>query len=116
MEVGLGGIGQLVVHEGYYVGEKALYEIMAKNGYRYRMRPTPEERKKGIDVPPITQIGPIKLKLAECFGGSCRKPGLVRPEGYRGIAGQAAWNTDLPTRGKLEYLDIGAGPVPKGLK
>ncbi|CAK0816909.1 unnamed protein product [Prorocentrum cordatum] len=96
IEIGPKGIGQLVIHEGYYVGEKAMFEILAKNGFRYRMRATTEEMKKGVDVPPISQLGPLKLRLFESLGGSCRKPGLVRPEGYRGCAGLAAWDTDLP--------------------
>merc|ERR1711920_625411 len=83
---------------GYFIGEQAMFDIMAANGYRYRMRATPEEMKKGIDVPPITQLGPIKVRLYETFGGSCRKPGLVRPAGYRGCAGTAAWDTDLPIK------------------
>eukprot|EP00401_Gymnodinium_catenatum_P068413 CAMPEP_0117515826 /NCGR_PEP_ID=MMETSP0784-20121206/30780_1 /TAXON_ID=39447 /ORGANISM="" /LENGTH=172 /DNA_ID=CAMNT_0005311655 /DNA_START=1 /DNA_END=519 /DNA_ORIENTATION=+ len=99
IEFGPKGIGQLVIHEGYFIGEKAMYEIMSKAGRRYRMRATGEEMEKGIDVPPITQIGPIKLRLYESFGGSGRMPGLTRPEGYRGIAGVAGWDTDLPIKG-----------------
>jgi len=99
IEIGPKGIGQLVVHEGYYIGEKAMFQILAQNGFRYRMRATREEMKKGIDCPPISQLGPLKLRLYESFGGSCRKPGLVRPEGYRGHAGTAAWDTDLPING-----------------
>uniref|UniRef100_A0A7S0A891 Uncharacterized protein n=2 Tax=Pyrodinium bahamense TaxID=73915 RepID=A0A7S0A891_9DINO len=99
MEVGPGGIGQLVIHEGYFIGEKAMFEIMSRNGRRYRMRATKEELERGVDVPPITQIGPIKLRLFEAFGGSGRMPGLTRPEGYRGSAGVAGWDTDLPVKG-----------------
>ena len=99
IEIGPKGIGQLVVHEGYYIGEKAMFQILAQNGFRYRMRATREEMKKGIDCPPISQLGPLKLRLYESLGGSCRKPGLVRPEGYRGHAGSAAWDTDLPIKG-----------------
>ena len=99
MEVGPKGIGQLVIHEGYFVGEQAMYEIMNKNGYRYRMRASKAEYEKGVDVPPITEIGPLKLRLYESFGGSGRKAGLTRPEGYRGCAGVAAWDTDLPKKG-----------------
>eukprot|EP00933_Yihiella_yeosuensis_P061946 TRINITY_DN6482_c0_g1_i1.p1 TRINITY_DN6482_c0_g1~~TRINITY_DN6482_c0_g1_i1.p1 ORF type:complete len:157 (+),score=40.07 TRINITY_DN6482_c0_g1_i1:118-588(+) len=99
IEVGAGGIGQLVTAEGYFIGEQAMYDIMSKNGRRYRMRATSEETKNGLDAPPITQIGPLKLRLYETFGGSSRKPGLVRPEGYRGIAGSAAFFTDVPKKG-----------------
>merc|ERR1719198_2408609 len=86
MEVGTGGIGQLVTHEGYFIGEQAMFEVLSKGGYRYRMRATKEEMAAGVEVPPITQIGPLK-------------PGLKRPEGYRGVAGVAAWDTDLPIKG-----------------
>eukprot|EP00416_Gambierdiscus_australes_P018431 CAMPEP_0171057062 /NCGR_PEP_ID=MMETSP0766_2-20121228/1549_1 /TAXON_ID=439317 /ORGANISM="Gambierdiscus australes, Strain CAWD 149" /LENGTH=141 /DNA_ID=CAMNT_0011512111 /DNA_START=52 /DNA_END=473 /DNA_ORIENTATION=+ len=95
MEVGLKGIGQLVIHEGYFIGEKDMFEIMSKNGYRYRMRATREEMEKGVDVPPITAIGPVKLRLYEMLGGSGRMPGLTRPEGYRGVAGVAGWDADV---------------------
>mmetsp|Transcript_11289 Transcript_11289/g.12578 ORF Transcript_11289/g.12578 Transcript_11289/m.12578 type:complete len:163 (-) Transcript_11289:235-723(-) len=99
MEVGSKGIGQLVIHEGYFLGEKALVEIMSKNGYRYRMRATDEETAAGIEVPPITQVGPVKFRLYEMFGGSCLKPGQTRPEGYRGCAGAAGWDTDVIVKG-----------------
>merc|ERR1719270_2282154 len=100
MEVGTRGIGQLVIHEGYFIGEKAMFDILSKNGRRYRMRATREEMEKGIDVPPITQIGPLKLRLYEAFGGSCRVPGLKKPEGFRGCAGAAGWDADLPVKGQ----------------
>jgi len=99
MEFGLGGIGQLVVHEGYYIGEKAMFEILNKQGRRYRMRPTKDELEKGVDVDQITQIGPIKMRLNEAFGGSSTVPGLVRPDGYSGAAGVAAWDRELPIKG-----------------
>mmetsp|Transcript_4975 Transcript_4975/g.12440 ORF Transcript_4975/g.12440 Transcript_4975/m.12440 type:complete len:164 (+) Transcript_4975:108-599(+) len=99
IEFGPQGIGQLVIHEGYFIGEKDMYEILSKQGRRYRLRATREEMAKGVDVPPITQIGPLKLRLYESFGGSGRMPGLTRPEGYRGIAGVAGWDTDLPIKG-----------------
>merc|ERR1719412_509552 len=108
MEIGPKGIGQLVIHEGYFITEKAMFEILSKNGRRYRMRATKEEMEKGIDVPPITQIGPLKLRLYEAFGGSSRVPGLKKPEGYRGSAGVAGWDADLPNKGGWEL--IGGNP------
>lgn len=98
MEFGPQGIGQLVTAEGFFIGEKAMFEIMNKNGYRYRMRATKEEEKKGLGEG-ITQIGPLKLRLAEAFGGTGAKPGLKRPDGYRGNAGVAGWDADLPRPG-----------------
>mmetsp|Transcript_64591 Transcript_64591/g.163688 ORF Transcript_64591/g.163688 Transcript_64591/m.163688 type:complete len:108 (-) Transcript_64591:84-407(-) len=96
MEVGPTGIGQLVVHEGFFIGEEAMFKAMAKNGYRYRMRPTSEEYKKGgVDIPAITQIGPLKLKLGEIFGGSCGNDSEKRPEGYRGCFGLAGWADEV---------------------
>mmetsp|Transcript_15936 Transcript_15936/g.43019 ORF Transcript_15936/g.43019 Transcript_15936/m.43019 type:complete len:106 (-) Transcript_15936:92-409(-) len=99
MEVGPKGIGQLVIHEGYWIGEVGFEQILNQNGLRYRMRASSEQQKQGVDVPPITQIGPLKLRLYEIFGGSGRTPGLTKPEGYRGFAGLAAWDTDLPKKG-----------------
>merc|ERR1719188_1848372 len=99
MEVGTKGIGQLVIHEGYWLGEVYLGKFLNKNGLRYRMRATSEQQKEGVEVPPITQIGPLKIRLAEIFSGSGRAVGLKKPEGYRGMAGLAAWDTDLPKKG-----------------
>jgi len=104
MELGPKGIGNLVIHEGYWIGEVGFEKVLNKNGIRYRMRASSEELKAGIDVPPITQIGPLKIRLYEIFGGSGRMPGLKRPEGFRGFAGTAAWDQDLPKKGGY-YLD-----------
>merc|ERR1719323_2021550 len=68
MEFGPKGIGQLVIHEGYFIGEQAMFDIMNKNGRRYRMRATKDEQAMGgADVEPITQIGPFKVRLFEIF-------------------------------------------------
>ncbi|CAL1169845.1 unnamed protein product [Cladocopium goreaui] len=64
------GDRSLQVSEGFWVGEKGFEKSQWAQGYRYRMRASPEEVKKGIDTPPIFQLGPIKIKLGECFGGS----------------------------------------------
>ncbi|CAE8717092.1 unnamed protein product [Polarella glacialis] len=92
IEVSPQGIGQLVIAEGFFIGEKAMFEAMSRNGRRYRMRATPQEMKAGgPDVPPITQIGPLKLRLFEAFGGSGAVPGIekTKPAGYLGCAGAA---------------------------
>merc|ERR1719265_2740743 len=47
MEVGTGGIGKLVIHEGYFIGEKGFEEALNKSGRRYRLRATSEELKNG---------------------------------------------------------------------
>lgn len=68
MEIGPGGIGQLVIHEGYFIGEQAFYDIMSAQGRRYRLRPTPKDYKEGKNGGEITQIGPFKIKLEQTFG------------------------------------------------
>mmetsp|Transcript_169 Transcript_169/g.373 ORF Transcript_169/g.373 Transcript_169/m.373 type:complete len:161 (+) Transcript_169:65-547(+) len=101
MEIGPKGIGQLVVHEGYYVGEQAFYDIMSKQGRRYRMRPTPEDYREGKNGADLFQLGPFKFKINQIFGGtSCSdEKNLVQPQGYRGCAGCAGWDKDLPNKG-----------------
>mmetsp|Transcript_75185 Transcript_75185/g.179526 ORF Transcript_75185/g.179526 Transcript_75185/m.179526 type:complete len:236 (-) Transcript_75185:98-805(-) len=64
------GDRSLITSEGYWVGEKGFEKSQWAQGYRYRMRASPEEFKKGIDCPAPLQIGPIKWKVGECFGGS----------------------------------------------
>mmetsp|Transcript_141672 Transcript_141672/g.200643 ORF Transcript_141672/g.200643 Transcript_141672/m.200643 type:complete len:149 (+) Transcript_141672:44-490(+) len=99
MEFGPKGIGQLVIHEGYFVGEKGFYDIQSKQGRTYRMYATGEALKEGAeDV--VTQLGPLKLRLGEIFGGTCAPAGMgPAPKGYRGCAGMAAWGDDLPESG-----------------
>jgi len=70
------GDRSLQVSEGFWVGEKGFEKSQWAQGYRYRMRASPEEVKKGIDTPPIFQLGPVKIKLGECFGGSGNNPNL----------------------------------------
>ncbi|OLP96225.1 hypothetical protein AK812_SmicGene21569 [Symbiodinium microadriaticum] len=55
---------------GFWIGEKGFEKSQWAQGYRYRMRASPEEFKNGIDCPAPLQIGPIKWKVGECFGGS----------------------------------------------
>mmetsp|Transcript_30432 Transcript_30432/g.55496 ORF Transcript_30432/g.55496 Transcript_30432/m.55496 type:complete len:151 (-) Transcript_30432:53-505(-) len=95
MEVGTKGIGQLVIHEGYFVGEKGFYDIQSKSGRTYRMYATGE-----ADEVQVTQLGPLKLRLNDIFGGTCAPSSLgPAPKGYRGCAGMAAWGDDLPESG-----------------
>mmetsp|Transcript_27243 Transcript_27243/g.62791 ORF Transcript_27243/g.62791 Transcript_27243/m.62791 type:complete len:147 (+) Transcript_27243:59-499(+) len=95
MDVGPKGIGQLVIHEGYFVGEKGFYDSQSKNGRTYRMYATGEA---ATDV--VTQLGPLKLRLGEIFGGTCAPSDIgAAPKGYRGCAGMAAWGDDLPESG-----------------
>jgi len=68
----------LQVSEGFWVGEKGFEKSQWAQGYRYRMRASPEEVKKGIDTPPIFQLGPFKIKLGEMLGGSGNNDNLRR--------------------------------------
>mmetsp|Transcript_56483 Transcript_56483/g.105914 ORF Transcript_56483/g.105914 Transcript_56483/m.105914 type:complete len:153 (+) Transcript_56483:61-519(+) len=98
MEVGPGGIGQLVVAEGFFIGEKDMYKVLNKQGRRYRMRPFAEERKAGATLPGIFQLGPFKIHLEQAFRGGSGSPDLERPEGYSGGGGLAGWGEDVPKR------------------
>ena len=102
MEVGPGGIGQLVVAEGFFIGEKDMYKVLNKQGRRYRLRPSAQDRKDGKSVPGIFQLGPFKIHLEQCFRGSGGDVDLQRPEGYSGNGGMAGWAEDLPVK-KLGY-------------
>merc|ERR1712195_8891 len=105
MEVGPGGIGQLVIHEGYYLGERFLEKTLNSKGIRYRMRATAEEEKSGNGFN-IVQIGPLKIRLEEALGGTCGDRNRVRPVGYRGCGGSAGWDKEIPEKG-------GFDPAPK---
>ena len=102
IEVGPGGIGQLVVAEGFFIGEKDMYKICSKQGRRYRLRPNAEDRKAGKTVPGIFQLGPFKIHLEQCLRGSGGEVDLERPEGYSGHGGMAGWAEEIPVR-KLGY-------------
>ncbi|CAJ1328004.1 unnamed protein product [Effrenium voratum] len=102
IEVGPGGIGQLVVAEGFFIGEKDMYKMINSQGRRYRLRPSAEDRKAGKTVPGIFQLGPFKIHLEQCFRGSGGDVDLPRPEGYSGNGGMAGWAEDLPVK-KLGY-------------
>lgn len=66
-----GGSGELQPSEGFFIGEVGFEKSQAAQGFRYRMRPTPEEYKKGIEVDGLLfQFGPVKIKLGEAFGGT----------------------------------------------
>ena len=100
MEVGPQGIGQLVVAEGFFIGEKDMFKICNKQGRRYRMRPFAEERKTDTTLPGIFQLGPFKIHLEQAFRGGAGSHALFadRPEGYSGNGGTAGWGEDIPTR------------------
>ena len=102
MEVGPGGIGQLVVAEGFFIGEKDMYKVLNKQGRRYRLRPSAQDRKDGKSVPGIFQLGPFKIHLEQCFRGSGGEVDLQPPEGYSGNGGMAGWAEELPVK-KLGY-------------
>ena len=102
MEVGPGGIGQLVVAEGFFIGEKDMFKVLNKQGRRYRLRPSAEDRKAGKNVPGIFQLGPFKIHLEQCFRGSGGDVDAARPEGYSGNGGMAGWAEELPVK-KLGY-------------
>ena len=99
MEFGPSGIGQLVVAEGFFIGEKDMYKVCNKQGRRYRMRPFAEERKAGASVPGIFQLGPFKIHLEQTFRGGAGPYDLERPEGYSGNGGTAGWGEDVPNKG-----------------
>ena len=100
--MGPGGIGQLVVAEGFFIGEKDMFKVLNKQGRRYRLRPSAEDRKAGKNVPGIFQLGPFKLHLEQCFRGSGGDVDAPRPEGYSGNGGMAGWAEELPVK-KLGY-------------
>jgi hypothetical protein len=71
------GDGGLQTQDGYWVGEVGFEKSQAAQGLRYRMRPTPEEVKKGIETDNLMyQFGPVKIKLGEAFGGTGNNPGM----------------------------------------
>ena len=102
MEVGPRGIGQLVVAEGFFMGEKDMFKVLNKQGRRYRLRPSAEDRKAGKTVPGIFQLGPFKIHLEQCFRGSGGEVDEPPVEGYSGNGGMAGWAEDLPIK-KLGY-------------
>ncbi|OLP94080.1 Ankyrin repeat, PH and SEC7 domain containing protein secG, partial [Symbiodinium microadriaticum] len=115
--VGPQGIGQLVVAEGFFIGEKDMFKICNKQGRRYRMRPFAEERKTDTTLPGIFQLGPFKIHLEQAFRGGAGSHALFadRPEGalaeaFRGGAGSHALFADRP-EGALAEEDI---PTRKG--
>jgi len=74
---GKNGEEGLQTQDGYFVGEKGFEKSQGAQGLRYRMRPTAEEYKKGIEVNGLMQqFGPVKIKLGEAFGGTANNPAL----------------------------------------
>eukprot|EP00929_Paragymnodinium_shiwhaense_P003832 TRINITY_DN1044_c0_g5_i1.p1 TRINITY_DN1044_c0_g5~~TRINITY_DN1044_c0_g5_i1.p1 ORF type:complete len:185 (-),score=45.24 TRINITY_DN1044_c0_g5_i1:89-589(-) len=113
IEVGPQGIGQLVITEGFFIGEKDLEAALNAKGHRYRLRATKEEVETGADAlsRSITQIGPVKIRLYEIFGGSGWKVGKEKPVGYRGFAGSAGWDTEPEVMRRLSSGE-GYGKMP----
>eukprot|EP00931_Biecheleriopsis_adriatica_P079192 TRINITY_DN525_c0_g1_i2.p1 TRINITY_DN525_c0_g1~~TRINITY_DN525_c0_g1_i2.p1 ORF type:complete len:241 (+),score=69.58 TRINITY_DN525_c0_g1_i2:97-819(+) len=67
---GKNGDRSLDTSEGYWIGEKGWIKACNAQGYRYRMRALPDELKQGIDTPKLFELGPLKLRLGEMFGGT----------------------------------------------
>lgn len=71
------GTFDLQTQDGYWLGEKGFERTQAAQGLRYRMRPTPQEYKEGIEVDGLMwQIGPFKWKAGEAFGGTSNNKAL----------------------------------------
>ncbi|OLQ14244.1 putative vacuolar protein sorting-associated protein 13A [Symbiodinium microadriaticum] len=85
------GDRSLQTSEGFWIGEKGFEKSQWAQGYRYRMRASPEEFKKGIDCPAPLQIGPIKWKVGECFGGSGNNDKLRQLKKELAQAGRKRW-------------------------
>ena len=65
------GTSDLQTQDGYWVGETGFEKSQMAQGYRYRLRPTQKEYAEGREVDGLMfQIGPLKLKLGEAFGGT----------------------------------------------
>mmetsp|Transcript_45205 Transcript_45205/g.96562 ORF Transcript_45205/g.96562 Transcript_45205/m.96562 type:complete len:240 (-) Transcript_45205:195-914(-) len=64
------GTSLLQTQDGYFVGEKGFEKSQGAQGLRYRMRPSLQEYKDGTEIPDVLQIGPVKIRIGEAFGGS----------------------------------------------
>eukprot|EP00930_Biecheleria_cincta_P083431 TRINITY_DN72_c0_g2_i1.p1 TRINITY_DN72_c0_g2~~TRINITY_DN72_c0_g2_i1.p1 ORF type:complete len:259 (-),score=61.46 TRINITY_DN72_c0_g2_i1:77-793(-) len=60
----------LDVSEGFWIGEKGFFKSQNAQGLRYRMIPLKDELKNGVETPKLFQLGPIKIRLGELFGGT----------------------------------------------
>jgi len=71
------GTMDLQTTDGYFLGEKGFEKSQAAQGLRYRLRPTPQEYKDGIETEGLMQqFGPVKIKFGEAFGGTANNPAL----------------------------------------
>jgi len=71
------GTMDLQTTDGYFLGEKGFEKSQAAQGLRYRLRPTPQEYKEGIETEGMMQqFGPVKVKFGEAFGGTANNPAL----------------------------------------
>lgn len=66
----------LQVEDGYWLGEVDLFKALNSQGLRYKMRPMSSEQKELKDAEPIFQLGPLKVRIAEAFGGSANNDKL----------------------------------------
>mmetsp|Transcript_54070 Transcript_54070/g.150374 ORF Transcript_54070/g.150374 Transcript_54070/m.150374 type:complete len:248 (-) Transcript_54070:86-829(-) len=74
---GKDGTRDLQTQDGYWLGEIGFEKSQAAQGLRYRMRATSKEIKEGTEVDGhIWQLGPIKVRFGEAFGGSGNNPKL----------------------------------------
>jgi len=65
------GTNDLQTQDGYWVGETGFEKSQMAQGLRYRMRPNQLEYKEGTEVNNLMfQLGPLKFKLGEAFGGT----------------------------------------------
>jgi hypothetical protein len=71
------GTSDLQTQDGYFLGEKGFEKSQGAQGLRYRMRPMQSEYKEGKEVDGLMfQLGPLKIKLGEAFGGTGNNPKL----------------------------------------
>lgn len=65
------GTYDLETSEGFWFGEVGMQKAMNALGYRYNLRALPEEFKNNVEVAGyIWQLGPLKVRWGEAFGGT----------------------------------------------
>merc|ERR1719235_2540604 len=60
------------INEGYWIGEVGIRQACTNKGFRYMMRPMPDElkSKEPNTGPKLLEIGPFKIRIGEIFGGT----------------------------------------------
>ena len=60
------------INEGYWIGEVGIRQACTNKGFRYMMRPMPQElkSKEPNTGPKLLEIGPFKIRIGEIFGGT----------------------------------------------